>query len=109
MKDIHSLLASLHRPRLLMRAARIGAQEYRRTASLPRLLGYGVLPRHAAALMLLVEIEADLEYQRTRADACYNLVRHVDVLIAIVGEARALRAGPSGPQLVPDLQSEPAT
>ncbi len=100
MQDIHSLLANLHRPRLLMRAARIGAQDYRRTGHLPRLLGYGVLPRHGAALMRLVDMESDLEEQRIGADACYSLVHHVDVLIAIVGEARALRAATSGPQQV---------
>lgn len=100
MQDIHSLLASLHRPRLLMRAARIGAQDYRRTAQLPRLLSYGALPRHGDALMRLVDIEANLEQQRTQNDASYNVVSHVDVLIAIVGEARALRAAHSGPQLV---------
>jgi len=100
MRDIHSLLANLHRPRLLMRAARIGAQDYRRTSHLPRLLGYGVLPRHGAALMRLVDIEAELEQQRSGADACYDLTRHVDLLIAIVGEARDLRAAQSGPQPV---------
>ncbi|WP_298863063.1 DUF6477 family protein [uncultured Sulfitobacter sp.] len=100
MKDIHSILASLHRPRILMRAARIGAEEYRRAVHLPRLLGYGVLPRHADALMRLVDIEADMETQRTVSDPCYSIVRHVDVLIAIVGEARELRALKSGPQLV---------
>ena len=66
MKDIHSLLASLHRPRILMRAARIGAQDYRRAVHLPRLLGYGVLPRHADALMHLVDVEADMENARHR-------------------------------------------
>ncbi|MCX7565368.1 DUF6477 family protein [Sulfitobacter sp. F26169L] len=100
MQDIHTLLATLHRPRLLMRAARIGAQDYRRTGHLPRLLGYGVLPRYGDALMRLVALEADLEEKRTTNDAAYNLIRHVDVLIAIVGEARALRAAQSGPQLV---------
>lgn len=100
MQDIHSLLATLHRPRLLMRAAHIGAQDYRRTAQLPRLLGYGVLPRHGDALMRLIEIKADLEEQRASADACYHLVRHVDILIAIVGEARGLRAAKPDPQPV---------
>ena len=57
MKDIHSLLASLHRPLLLMRAARIGAQDYRREVQLLRLLGYGVLPRHADALIRLIDTE----------------------------------------------------
>jgi len=99
-KDIHSLLASLHRPRLLMRAARIGANDYRRAGHLPRLLGYGNLPRHGQALVRLVELEADLEQQRVASDAGYSLIAHVDILIAIVGEARALRAAHTGPQLV---------
>lgn len=100
MQDIHSLLANLHRPRLLMRAARIGAQDYRRAGHLPRLLGYGVLPRSGPALMRLMEMEGELERQRTGSDAAYNLVNHVDVLIAIVAEARALRTAQSGPQCV---------
>jgi len=98
MQDIHSLLAALHRPRLLMRAARIGAQEYRRDGHLPRLLGYGMLPRHADALMRLMDIEAEKERQRKMSDTCYSLVEHVDVLIAILGEARALRAQQTDPQ-----------
>lgn len=100
MQDIHTLLANLNRPRLLMRAARIGAQDYRRAGHLPRILGYGQLPRHGETLMRLVDIEAQLEEQRKGADATYSLIRHVDVLIAIVGEARALRATHSGPQQI---------
>jgi hypothetical protein len=97
MQDVLSMLNALRRPRLLMRAARIGAEDYRRTAHLPRLLGYGNLPRHGAALMRLVEIEADLNTQRTAEDASYSLLRHIDVLIAIVGEARILRAAQTVP------------
>ena len=92
MQDILSMLNALHRPRLLMRAARIGAEDYRRTAHLPRLLGYGNLPRHGIALMRLMEIEATLNDQRLADDSAYSLLRHIDVLIAIVGEARVLRA-----------------
>ncbi len=92
MQDLISMLHTLHRPRLLMRAARIGAEDYRRTTHLPRLLGYGVLPRHGAALLKLMEIEAELNMQRKTSDAGYNLIRHVDVLIAMVGEARVLKA-----------------
>jgi hypothetical protein len=92
MQDLLSMLHALHRPRLLMRAAKIGADHYRRAAHLPRLLGFGVLPRQGAALIKLMEIEADLEARRLASDAAYNLVRHVDVLIAMVGEARLLRA-----------------
>ncbi len=98
MQDILSMLNAMRRPRLLMRAARIGAEDYRRTAHLPRLLGYGNLPRHGAALIRLVEIEGELNAQRIGDDSAYNLLRHIDVLIAIVGEARILRAAkPSQP------------
>jgi hypothetical protein len=100
MQDIHSLLATLHRPRLLMRAARIGAQDYRRAGHLPRLLGYGVLPRHGEALMRLIDLESELERQRTQADPLYSALGHVDLLIAVVGEARALRVAQADPQLV---------
>lgn len=92
MQDILSMLNALHRPKLMMRAARIGAQDYRRATHLPRLLGYGTLPRHGEALIKLMEIEAALEDQRTAADASYGLIRHIDVLIAMVAEARILRA-----------------
>ena len=91
MQDLLSMLNALHRPQLLMRAARIGAENYSRTVHLPRLLGYGMLPRHGAALVKLMEIEAEQEEKRVTSDAGYSLVGHVDVLIAMVGEARVLR------------------
>ena len=94
MQDLISMLHTLHRPRLMMRAARIGAEQYSRTSHLPRLLGYGVLPRHGAALLKLMEIEAELNTQRKMADAGYSLIRHVEVLIAMIGEARLLRTTP---------------
>lgn len=92
MQDILSMLNALHRPRLLIRAARIGAEDYRRAAHLPRLLGYGQLPRHGNALMRLMEIEGELNALRLDEDSSYSLLRHIDVLIAIVGEGRILRA-----------------
>jgi hypothetical protein len=92
MQDVLTMLQQLHRPRLLMKAARIGAEDYRRTVHLPRLLGYGNLPRHSSALMKLMEMESNLNDQRVSDDSAYNLLRHIDVLIAIVSEARILRA-----------------
>ena len=47
MQDVLTILQQLQRPRLLMRAARIGAMDYRRSAQLPRLLGYDQLPKHS--------------------------------------------------------------
>lgn len=92
MQDVLSMLHALRRPALLMRAARIGAEDYQRANHLPRLLGYGVLPRHGAALMKLMELEAELNDQRMTGNTSYNLIKHVDILIAMLGEARVLRA-----------------
>jgi len=92
MQDVLTMLATLKRPGLLMRAARLGAEDYRRAMHLPRLLGYGTLPRHSAALIHLMELEASLDTQRRTDDSGYSLLRHIDILIAILGEARILRA-----------------
>jgi hypothetical protein len=92
MQDILSMLQALRRPSLLMRAARLGADDYRRATHLPRLLGYGVLPRHGSALLRLMEIEASMNEQRLAGNTSYSLVKHVDILIAMVAEARVLRA-----------------
>ncbi|RKF15282.1 hypothetical protein D6850_10660 [Roseovarius spongiae] len=92
MKDVMNMLASLRRPRILIRAARIGAAEYRREAHLRRHLGHGPLPRSGAALIGLVEMEATLEEQRQGGSAAYSAARHVDILIAMMGEARILQA-----------------
>ena len=97
MQDVLSMLNTLRRPRLLIRAARIGAQDYCRNRHLQRLLGYGALPRPAAALMRLIELERALDEQRRDDDAGYSLTRHLDILIAMTGEAQLLRASAAGP------------
>lgn len=97
MQDILGMLNALRRPRLLIRAARIGAQDYRRDRHLQRLLGYGSLPRPAAALMRLIDVERGLDDQRREDEAGYSLPRHLDVLIAMMGEAQLLRASRTEP------------
>ncbi|EBA07318.1 DUF6477 family protein [Sagittula stellata] len=92
MKDVLGILNDLRRPRLLIRAARIGAQEYRRSPHLRRVLGDAVLPRSGVALMRLLEIEAELDERRRSGDATYSVSRHVEVLTAMMGEACVLRA-----------------
>lgn len=91
MQDLLSMLNTLRRPGLLIRAARLGAQDYSRDRHLQRLLGYGALPRHAPALMRLIDIEDTLNDQRRNGDAGYSLPRHLDFLIAMMGEAQLLR------------------
>jgi hypothetical protein len=92
MNTILKSLDSLCRPRLLIRAARYGLQEYRREAHLKRHLGYGPLPRSGTALQRLIEIEVDVNTQRRNKMAGYSASHHVDLLIAMMGEAQILRA-----------------
>jgi hypothetical protein len=92
MQDLFTMLSSLRRPRLLIRAARLGAAEYRRSCHLPRLIGYRTLPGPAAALVQLIEMEREMNAQRKSDDAGYSLPRHLDVLIALVGEAQLYQA-----------------
>lgn len=91
MQDILSLLESLRRPRLLIRAARIGAREYRREVHLARILGLAPPERPGPVIMRLMEIEAALDERRRAAEGGYSVARHVEVLAAMMGEARALR------------------
>jgi len=92
MQDVLSRVTTLNRPHLLVRAARFGLDDYSRSAHLPRLLGSISLPRSGEAILRLLEIEAVLEDRRVARTADYSVARHVEVLIAIMAEARLLRA-----------------
>ena len=92
MQDLLGLIAGLNRPRLLVRAARFGVDDYDRGTHLPRLLGAGHLPRTGEAIVRLIDLEVDLNDRRVGAFADYSIARHVAVLIALMGEARQLRA-----------------
>lgn len=94
MTDIFGLLAQMKRPGLLIRAARGGADLYNRSGHLSRVLQTDILPRSGEALIRLIEIENDLNRERLQDSAGYSCVRHIEVLIAIMGEARLLRAAP---------------
>jgi hypothetical protein len=81
----------LRRPPLLIRAARIGMAGYDRPTHLARHLGDGPLPRAGDALAPLIEIEAALEADRKGRAAHYQAARHMDVLIAMIGEVRCMQ------------------
>ncbi|MCZ7675743.1 MAG: DUF6477 family protein [Roseovarius sp.] len=92
MTDPMSMLNQLRRPPLLIEAARLGLTEYRREAALRRHLGTPRPPAGTAALEALIEIEAELDHERRQGCAGYSPARHVDLLIAMMGEARLMRA-----------------
>lgn len=92
MQDILGMIGALSRPRLLVRAARFGVDDYSRKAHLPRLLHEVSLPRSGEAILRLLDIEAELNDSRLARAADYSAGRHVEVLIAMMAEARLLRA-----------------
>ena len=91
MTDCRTMLASLRRPRLLMRAARFGLAEYRRERDLRRYVGATASPEDTVTS--LMSVEARLEATRIAGDAAYSVARHIEVLIALLAEAQFLRRG----------------
>lgn len=92
MQDLLTRITQIRRPALLLRAARFGLRDYHRDRHLHRLLGPGHLPRPALAALRLSEDEAALDQARRHRDPVYSLVRHLDVLIALLGEVQLLQA-----------------
>jgi hypothetical protein len=92
MQDILGRVEGLKRPPLLVRAARFGLDDYNRAGQLPRLLRTLATPRSGEAILRLLDIEADIEERRTAHAADYSVARHIEVIIALMAEARLLRA-----------------
>jgi hypothetical protein len=92
MQDILGRVESLKRPPLLVRAARFGLDDYNRAGQLPRLLRCLAPPRSGEAVLRLLDLEAELEDLRHERAAEYSVARHVEVIIALMAEARLLRA-----------------
>jgi Family of unknown function (DUF6477) len=91
MTDCRTMLATLRRPRLLMRAARFGLADYRRERDLRRCVGGAASPEDTVTSLMTVE--ARLEATRITGDAAYSVARHIEVLIALLAEAQFLRRG----------------
>ncbi|MEM7598104.1 MAG: DUF6477 family protein [Pseudomonadota bacterium] len=92
MIDLLTMLSGLKRPKTLIRAARIGMRDYRRETVLRRLLGFGHPTETTPILFALMEMEAEMNEDRTGNTAGYSPMRHVEVMIALMSEADLLRA-----------------
>ena len=90
MSDLLSVVSELRRPRLLIRAARAGVAEYNRNRDLKRLMRTAEAPTPDRALSALMAEEERIEATRQAGDASYSFLRHIDVLIAMMAEARLL-------------------
>ena len=85
-----AILSRLRRPKLLIRAARFGLADYNRDRDLRRVMRAPAAPTPATAVSRLLEEEAHLEDIRKSGGAAYSPARHVEVLIALMAEARLL-------------------
>lgn len=89
MTDPIALLNALRRPRPLVQAARFALDDYVRERALPRLLHRPDPPAPGpAVLALLLEAEAAAEARRTAGALDYAPARHVELLAAVMAEAR---------------------
>jgi hypothetical protein len=80
MTDFHSQLAQMHRPRLLIHAARLGLSDYRRDRDLRRLGGLNA----AQVVPHLLAAERAVEGARQSGAAGYSISHHFDLLIALM-------------------------
>ncbi|MDV7269649.1 DUF6477 family protein [Thioclava sp. A2] len=86
MPNLPETLTRLRRPRLLIRAARLGQGEYNRKRDLRRVLRQSALPAPGSALASLASEEAQLEAARVEGAADYSIGRHIEVLIVLLAE-----------------------
>ncbi|MBL4812511.1 MAG: hypothetical protein JKX69_09205 [Rhodobacteraceae bacterium] len=100
MQDLLSMISHLDRPKILVQAARFGVNDYRRGKHLTRLLQCGSAPRPGNAVIQLMEREHDMNALRVCSAPDYSIAGHIELLIALLGEARMLRAALPPLQLV---------
>jgi hypothetical protein len=99
-ESVHALLDAMrqtHRPKLLLRTARLGLPDYDRERDLKRVLRLPAPPPPSPATMAaLLDLEAAHEARRTRPPAeigdPWRAARHIEVLVALMAEARLLDA-----------------
>lgn len=92
MQDLLGRVSALSRPRVLVDAANHAVGCYRRDTHLRRIIKSDSLPRHGAAVMRLLDLEGELERARTLKSAHYSPRKHLEVMIALLGELRLWRA-----------------
>lgn len=83
-----SRLSTLSRPGLLVRAARHRTVDFKRERSLRRVLPGEVIPAPGRAFETLLEREEAMNSARDEGDASYSVVRHVELLAALIHEAQ---------------------
>ena len=98
MSDLLHAFKALRRPKILIRAAKIGGSLYRRDRDLKRVLKRSRLPAPGNGMAPLIAMEQELETTRLAGNATYSISRHVEVLAALIAEA-SLLPRPENPAL----------
>lgn len=91
MRPAITRLSQMKRPKLLMKAARFALDGYDRKRALPRILGK-TPTRHDHTIDELLLHEEQVESLRRSGGADYSPARHIELLTAIIAEARSLAA-----------------
>ncbi len=88
MTSPQQLLQSLNRPQLLVRAARVWLPEFNRDRSMRRIFPGMVPPLPGRGFDALMEQERAIDAIRREGAASYSAARHIEVLVALIVEAR---------------------
>lgn len=83
-----SRLSALTRPQLLVRAARHRTLDLNRETTLRRVMQSASVPAPGQALETLLDLEKEMNRTRTEGGAAYSPARHVELLAALIHEAR---------------------
>ena len=83
-----SRLSRLNRPKLLVKAARLGLEEYNRNKTLRRVLQVEHVPGPGAALDDLLRREDAADTARREGVVAYSPARHIELLAALMTEAQ---------------------
>ncbi|WP_216665304.1 DUF6477 family protein [Pseudoruegeria sp. HB172150] len=90
MSELIDLVNALHRPKLLLQAVRHGLADYNRERMLPRLFQDRAAPTPHRAVSDLLLTEELMDLARRDGEASYSPARHIEVLVALIAEAREL-------------------
>ena len=88
MNDPMQRLEQLSRPKLLVRAARIGVTTLNRKSAMRRLMPGEATPPPGQAFDVLLQREEAMDFARREGGAAYSAARHVELLSALIHEAR---------------------
>ena len=87
--QIDTLLAHMRRPKILVRAARLGLAQMEPDVDFRRVLG----SLRGGSTAALVRREEELENDRRTGEASYSVHDHIRVLTALLFEARRPQSG----------------